>query len=609
MRRPKPRAFPRSCRLWPLTVSLALAAPAAAAADPKPFEDILPEGTSVFLSVRSLPQILEWYRTSAASGLAEDPDMQPFLRKAAEAFDVLMAEMKKETGFTLADLKEASTGEVALAIGDPNEFLAVKEKGGDGPVLLLVEARGTKDKVRDILKKGLEKVERRKREIDFRGQTIIALEPREAEKDKVKEPGIYIAHAEDLLAVSLSRNILQDTLASRSDAPAKPLSQAADFKELRARHGKDAAFFAYANTGRWIDKLPALVPADETPPEQVAKVFEVLGLSRIRGIGAAQTLAADGGKTTYFLLAPSGPGGLLGFIWTKPRALSFPTLIPDDATSAWVAQVDFGALWKTIEDTVRTFAPGGGEGEDPIKMMETNLGLNLKDDLIAPLGGQVSYFERAAKQKSVLPEFAVLAEIKDREKLQATLEKLLAMVPLFQKSEYLGRNVWTLGLPGQPPGEEGGLPAISLSVMDTHFVVAASRPIVEEVLRRVGKEVKSIKDTSDFKALGGLFPPSATFIGYESPQSLADTIDEVKKSLLELKEAAEEAEKDDGEEPAADKKAAGFEERMLKLWLEMVEALPEGKVIAKHFGGAVMWSFAEERILGLTQQIILRKKK
>ena len=85
MRRPKPRAFPRSCRLWPLTVSLALAAPAAAAADPKPFEDILPEGTSVFLSIRSLPQLLEWYRTSAASGLAEDPDMQPFLRKAAEA--------------------------------------------------------------------------------------------------------------------------------------------------------------------------------------------------------------------------------------------------------------------------------------------------------------------------------------------------------------------------------------------------------------------------------------------------------------------------------------------------------------------------------------------
>ena len=607
----------RSNRSWPLVACLSLALPiAAAAADPKPFEEILPESTSAFVSVRSLPALLKWHETTSLDGLLKDAEMQPFLKKLSETFEVLMAEMKKEAGFTLADLKEAATGEIAFAIGDPNEFLAVKEKGGDGPALLLVEARGTKDKVREVLKKGLEKVERRKRELDFRGQTIVALEPKEDDQPGPKKPTIYILHTDDLLAISLARPFLQDTLANRTEAAVKPLSQAAEFKELRAKQGKDAAIFAYANTGRWIDKLPALIP-EGSPPEQTAKVLDILGLSRVRAAGLATFLSSDGAKSTYFLLAPSGPTGLLSFVWTKPQALSFPSMIPEDATSAWVGLVDFGSLWKTIEEAVRTFAPAGDDGQNPIKSSEMALGVNWKDDLIAPLGGQVSYFQRAGK-KPGNPEFGILVEIKDREKLQATLGKLLPMVPFFQKSEYLGRSVWTLNIPGQSP-EEGGeaMPAVSFSVMDTHFVLAQSKPIVEELLRRVGKEVKSVKDSADFKALASLVPPSTTFLGYESPRSFADVIDEMKKTLSDLEDGEDNAgaedledkdgDKKDGDRPAAPKKAEGFDERMEKLSLELVKALPEGKVFARYIAGGVMWSFVEERLIGLTQQVVLRK--
>jgi hypothetical protein len=601
----------RPIRLWPLAASLALVMPAVAnAADPKPFEEILPESTSVFLSVRNLPTVLKWHETSSLDGLFKEAEMQPFLKKAAEAFETLIAEMKKEAGFTLADLKEACTGEVALAIGEPNELLAIKDKGGDGPIIILVEARGTRDKVREILKKGLEKVERRKRELDFRGQEIIALEPRRDEKDRSEESTVYIAHADDLLAVSLSRNFLQDTLANRTETAVKPLSQAAEFKELRAKHGKDAAIFAYANTGKWIDKLPALVPAGSGPPDQVSKVFEILGLSRVRAAGLATHLSADGAKSTYFLLAPSGPGGLLSFVWTKPQALSFPSLIPEDASSAWVSLVDFGALWKTIEDAVRTFAPSG-EGQDPIKSVEAALGINLKEDLIAPLGGQVSFFQRAGK-KAASPEFAILVDVKNREKLEATLGKLLPMVPFFQKSEYLGRSVWALNVPGQSPEEGGEIPAVSFSVMDTHFVVGQSKPVVEELLRRVGKEVKSVKDSADFKALAGRLPPSTTFLGYESPKSFTDLIDELKQTLSDLEEASKDDEDDgdgddgtNGKQPVA-KKADGFEEKMEKLSLELMKALPEGKVFARYIAGGVMWSFVEERTIGVTHHLVFR---
>jgi hypothetical protein len=273
-----------------------------------------------------------------------------------------------------------------------------------------------------------------------------------------------------------------------------------------------------------------------------------------------------------------------------------------------VARVDFGALWRTIEDAVRAFAPGGagGEGQDPIKMVEAPLGLSLKDDLIAPLGEQIAFFQRAAKAPAADPEFAVLLDLKDREKLQATLEKLFALAPFFQRSEYLGRSVWALNVPGAAPGDGGdGMPAVSLCVMDTHLVVAQSKAIVEEVLRRVGKEVKSIKDTSDFKALSGLFPASATFLSYESPQSYAELIDEMKEALKELTEEPGEEEGDDGSAKKAEPE--GFEAKMEKLALELVAACPEGKVLARHLAGAVMWSFTEDRGIGLTHQILLRK--
>jgi hypothetical protein len=281
-----------------------------------------------------------------------------------------------------------------------------------------------------------------------------------------------------------------------------------------------------------------------------------------------------------------------------------------------VAQVDFGALWKTIEEAIRAFGAGGGEqGMDPLKMVEAQLGINLKDDFIAPLGGQVAVCQRPGKDpKPGEGDFAVLVDLKDREKFQATLEKLLAMVPFFQKREYLGRSVWGFGVPGQAPEGEGA-PDISLSVMDTHLVVAG-KPLVEEVLRRVGKEVKSLKDTPDFKAIESLLPASTTFLSYDSPRSFASSLDTLRGLWTALQGAAGDGDDEedgdagddaDGDDPPPRKKAAGTEERREKMLKDLIKALPEGKVLARHVTGAISYSFVEDRGMGFKSHLVLRK--
>src|SRR5262249_23826892 len=145
---------------------------------------------------------------------------------------------------------------------------------------------------------------------------------------------------------------------------------------------------------------------------------------------------------------PGAPKGLLKILWTKPQALRFPALVPDDAQSATIFQIDFEAVLKGIEDALQMAGPflgqPSGEGQPGmLQMAEQQLGISFRQDLIAPLSGQIIEYERVKKPFSLTgSERVLLLELKDKQKFQATLEKLLLVVPVFKKVEYLGRPLY-----------------------------------------------------------------------------------------------------------------------------------------------------------------------
>jgi hypothetical protein len=236
------------------------------------------------------------------------------------------------------------------------------------------------------------------------------------------------------------------------------------------------------------------------------------------------------------------------------------------------------------------------------------LGISFKQDLIGPLGGQFLEMTRFKKPFNLeSQESAFLLDIKDREKFQATIDKVLAMVPFFKKSDYLGRAVYTFsmggpGLPGEDEGGDagdgddkdraagaGGPPAPALAITENHFVFAMKKPIAEELIRRVGKEVKSINDAPGFKAVASQLPATGIVVSYTSPQYIEYVVDMVRDMA---KSAG--AEGGDGEDAEL---------------AELVAKLPAGAVFSKPIAGFISYGTTEDAGLSFTSKLLFKKKE
>src|SRR5262249_27803136 len=138
-------------------------------------------------------------------------------------------------------------------------------------------------------------------------------------------------------------------------------------------------------------------------------------------------------------------------------------------------------------------------------------------------------------------EMSLLFELKDKQKFQATLDRLLLLIQVFKKIDYLGRPLYVSGLGGAPESGDDAKPgdgddkseslAPTLGLIDTHFAFGSSRNTVEEVIRRVGKEVKSINDSPDFKSVAASVPPPSIFLSYDSPATIEYMLYQIKEVI------------------------------------------------------------------------------
>lgn len=607
-------------------VAAAAAIAMALAADAKPFDQLAPEQSTLFVGMRNVPDFSKRCQASPLGEIWNSPEMEPFVKKLTEAVETALAEMNKELGFKSADYKDLLQGEVALVMGDPAK-MDFKAERLELPLALLVDIGKEKERAEEFLKKGFERIEKedkmRRREEEFRGQKVTLIEPKEPKKGEPKSVAITLA--DDLLAVSLSEPFLQDILANRGESAVKPLSEHPDYRALRETYGKEADVFVYANAGRWLEEMPRLMKATggeraEQQVEMTTKMLDIFGIAAIRAVSGSVTLGADGFRQTLFVLAPGTPKGFVKMFWTQPQALRFPALVPEDVNSCTLMQVDIDAVWKTIEEMARTFAaamagPAGPNGPpDPLAMIDQQLGISLKKDLIDLIGKQMIVYDRLKKPYSARSQtLAFLFDIKDKEKFQGTLDKILALAPIFQKKEYLGRSIYTMGR-GLEMEEEGGqeeakrssVPRPALCLTDTHLAFTTSKDMAEEAIRRVGKEVKSVNDAPSFKAVAGRLPASAILISYQSPEIFeywfALAKDFAKGGRADADEDAPAA--PDGDSGDSGRRKGMDIERLIR---GACAKLPDAAVVTKRIAGTVGWGFTEERGLGFSSEFLFRK--
>jgi len=585
----------------------------------KPFEEMLPESTTFFFS---LGRLRDFERASASIGLTDlwkDPEMRPFARGAEDLLARAGELMQRKLGLKPADLLDLWQGELAYAIGDPASIDFNKK---EMPIALLIDVGERKDKARELIRKAVELSKLRKRETEFRGDTIVTLEdPKQADsKEGGGELEVSMTLSGEVFAVGLSRPFLQDILAGRGDPALKSLDEHPDFKFLRERHGKDAWLFGYANLTRWIEQMPRLLQVSgggaAVPMSGLFTkiVADIMGAGSFRSVSWAQFHKEANEEFTAFAIQ-SGP--LRGFMKTlslKPQPLRFPAVIPPDAREAYLVLVDWNGFVAALEEALkmaRTFAPMlAGEGdESPLEMLEKELGIKIKEDLFGPLGGRLVIFNAPPRTPGT-DEYAVLIELKDKERAEETFGKLLAKTRLSRR-EYLGHPFWAMTSASRGGDEDaGGDSEIALCVAGTHLIVSTPR-IVEELARREGKEVESLNDSPLYRSLASRVPGATTLLNYSSPEVIEDLIAQIRA----IPDEVEIEDDGDGDEdpnrgpfeaenrsaPAASSKddASRDLDKLGEDLVKLFKKLPAGKGLGKHIAASIGWSFVEEKGIGI----------
>ncbi|MFH1022652.1 MAG: hypothetical protein V1809_04630 [Planctomycetota bacterium] len=438
----------------------------------------------------------------------------------------------------------------------------------------------------------VEKERMRKTEEDFRGTVVTWLEETEETRkknkadEKAKKPapadpenpdsaeagsdgndknpfadltGFGFVRLGSAVVVSSNKESLRQViLASKGDASAGGLAGAESYRRLRDNVGAGAPVMGYVNVGRIIK--PALVMAQENagPAAMIAPmILNFTGLNSLEAVAFGYQFTPDGVVSKIRLEQAGAKKGLLWNLFGTSATVTYPGFIPEDAQAFSILQVDPSGIWTGLQDVIAGTmgaGMGGDEGQpaiNPTAMFEAQFGVNFKKDLFDALGSEVVFYQKKTVPPSpsagggmpalASPNFNVTVRLKDPDTLKRFIGTIQAKVNEmnpggwpFEEKEYMGRVLHQLkgGVAGRGVAEgEKSSSGFTFTVTDGLLILAASDENAKEMIRRFGKEGKSVTDTEGFKSVAKLLPSEAGLVSYTSREYLVQNLDMVKQVI------------------------------------------------------------------------------
>ncbi len=171
----------------------------------------------------------------------------------------------------------------------------------------------------------------------------------------------------------------------------------------------------------------------DMPPQ-----FEAMGLADIQRIDLRCGFQDDALMTNLRILAPSPRKGLMTFLDGPTfTGTTLPT-VPADSKSFIALSLDVAA---TFDKWSELMAMADQRGAENLARMQQQIlastGLNLRDDILKPLGPKMSLYAKMTKVQPIeiapglkiaMPEFTFLAESSDTAKFSKSLDILMGML-------------------------------------------------------------------------------------------------------------------------------------------------------------------------------------
>ena len=227
------------------------------------------------------------------------------------------------------------------------------------------------------------------------------------------EGGLLVWIADDLAAASTSVEVLRTVAANRGEDAANPFVGSRLHGRLAERYAEGAEILGA------ID-LAAILPEELAEDEEGAAQFSFTGLDRAQDLVVSRTQDGDRANLTATVSFDGERAGMVSWLG-EPGANGALEFFSPDASFVTAGVIeDPLTIWDQV---VGFIEEQGGEVDAPLAEAEAELGLSLRDEFLAHVGGEYA----AGIDGPVLPAPAwkAVAAVYDADALQGSIETLV----------------------------------------------------------------------------------------------------------------------------------------------------------------------------------------
>jgi prepilin-type processing-associated H-X9-DG protein len=255
-------------------------------------------------------------------------------------------------------------------------------------------------------------------------------------------------------------------------------------------------------------------------------VRDALGLAGLKRISFACGFEGKDWGTHAFIEAPAPRQGLLAMLEAEPVSDNALRAIPSSATMAGVGRADLGGIFDAIRQGLEKFSPETAkECDDALAQVNKALSLDVRQDVLAPLGDEWSYYVAPEVTGRGPLGLVVVNRLRDEGKARATSDKLrdLANSALGQQLPPDVKVSFKQAAAGDVTVHYLATPFVTPSwvIQNGNLYFGLYPQVVTGAAAHVSREGKSILDNEGFTALRKRLgdPRATTYQFYDLPGS------------------------------------------------------------------------------------------
>lgn len=471
------------------------------------FEKALPGDAALFVNIANVTTLKASVTETRLAKLLSDPAMKPFVDGFMGEITKLLDMAEQIGGISIPQILNLPTGQVSLA-------LKTREGEGLPTIYFLASCKGNEDAVKSLLDKifttaeevGMNKKEEGDLTIFSQGEG---------------SPGaqVAIAFKNGVLVIGNDSEALNAAIAGLEGGVKDSLADNADFRAFREKAGGEGDGEVYGNLAKAIEMYSGSAGAE------VEGMVAMLGLNAFKSAGLSVAVGkGDYEASMQVVVNTKGQTPIFNLLNMPAKPTKPEKWVPENIVSYTSFNWDVELFYSTLTGIVNAASPGmmaqvdamlaGPDPDNPL--------LNIKDDLIGPLGNRLSILSDVADVDGKSTARTLIAwELDDSDKLNALIDRVMALaggaLPL-QNKMVKGTKVYhfPLGdlLAAQMP--DGELPIavgeFAFAISKTHFFLTTHLEFLDKILESEGSG--SLAESSDYQKVAAQFPANTSLIQY-----------------------------------------------------------------------------------------------